>query len=260
MPPPRKAWGKRGLTAFTLAEVLVTLGIIGVVAAMTMPNLIAKHQEKETVTRLKKAYTIMQQLYITAVNEYGTPDNWELGNSTLQGNTNLYNIMFKDKGQYAKVCFATPGCVYQKGKSNYKTLNGSSINSNFDNQGGNIFINIVFTDGITIFFRTFSNDCSANIGTNNYANECARIYVDVNGKKGPNIQGKDFFQFTLAKKGVFPLGAPDSYRLHSFEKTCLNSSNNDYNYGCAAWVLANENLDYLHCNDLSWNGKTKCKQ
>lgn len=61
--------------AFTLAEVLVTLGIIGVVAAMTMPNLIAKHQEKETVTRLKKAYTIMQQLYITAVNEYGTPDN-----------------------------------------------------------------------------------------------------------------------------------------------------------------------------------------
>ena len=43
--------------AFTLAEVLITLGIIGVLAAMTMPALIQNHREKVTVTKLKKFYS-----------------------------------------------------------------------------------------------------------------------------------------------------------------------------------------------------------
>ena len=47
--------------AFTLAEVLITLGIIGIVAAMTMPVLIANHRQKELEAGLKKAYSIAQQ-------------------------------------------------------------------------------------------------------------------------------------------------------------------------------------------------------
>ncbi len=62
--------------AFTLAEVLITLGIIGVVAAMTMPTLLAKYQEKVTVTRHKKAYSIISQAYLRAQEDYGTVDNW----------------------------------------------------------------------------------------------------------------------------------------------------------------------------------------
>ena len=44
--------GNNRKVAFTLAEVLITLGIIGVVAAMTMPSLIQNYQEKATVTKL----------------------------------------------------------------------------------------------------------------------------------------------------------------------------------------------------------------
>lgn len=40
--------------AFTLAEILVTLGILGIVMAMTMPSVIAEYQKKSTVTALKK--------------------------------------------------------------------------------------------------------------------------------------------------------------------------------------------------------------
>ena len=47
--------------AFTLAEVLITLGIIGIVAAMTLPTLIGKYQKKQTVTQLKKSYTEISQ-------------------------------------------------------------------------------------------------------------------------------------------------------------------------------------------------------
>ena len=47
--------------AFTLAEVLITLGIIGVVAALTLPSVIERHQKLETVTKLKKAYSTLSQ-------------------------------------------------------------------------------------------------------------------------------------------------------------------------------------------------------
>lgn len=49
------------LRAFTMAEVLITLGIIGIVAAMTLPSLIGNYQKKQTAIQLKKFYSIMQQ-------------------------------------------------------------------------------------------------------------------------------------------------------------------------------------------------------
>ena len=49
--------------AFTLAEVLITLGVIGVVAAMTMPTLIQNYQKHETISRLKHFSSVLQQAY-----------------------------------------------------------------------------------------------------------------------------------------------------------------------------------------------------
>ncbi|MDR1327709.1 MAG: prepilin-type N-terminal cleavage/methylation domain-containing protein, partial [Heliobacteriaceae bacterium] len=62
--------------AFTLSEVLITLGIIGVVAALTMPSLITKYEKQVTVTRLKKFYSIhMQTLKMTeAIEEGAAPE------------------------------------------------------------------------------------------------------------------------------------------------------------------------------------------
>ena len=48
---------------FTLAEVLITLGIIGVVAAMTIPNLIATHKAKRFRTQFLKSYSTIQQVF-----------------------------------------------------------------------------------------------------------------------------------------------------------------------------------------------------
>ena len=47
--------------AFTLSEVLITLGIIGMVAALTMPAVIANYQKQETVSRLQKVYSVLSQ-------------------------------------------------------------------------------------------------------------------------------------------------------------------------------------------------------
>jgi hypothetical protein len=75
--------------------------------------------------------------------------------------------------------------------------------------------------------------------------------VDTNGKQPPNILGKDLFRFYVTKNTIVPEGTTDE-TLYKFDN-CLGGD-----FGCTAWVLMNENMDYLHCNDLSWNGKTKC--
>ena len=80
--------------------------------------------------------------------------------------------------------------------------------------------------------------------------------------RAENAWGKDWFRFYITKYGVLPKGTPDSTSF-TFSKYCINASQATYGgkFGeaCTAWVLYNENMDYLHCDDLSWEGKTKCK-
>ena len=64
--------------AFTLAEVLITLGIIGVVAALTMPTVIQNYKKKQAVTQLKATYSILAQAFEHAQADYGDMSNWGL--------------------------------------------------------------------------------------------------------------------------------------------------------------------------------------
>lgn len=66
-------------SGFTLAEVLITLVIIGVIAAITVPTLITKYQKEQTVTRLKKAYSALSQTTARAIADNGPIATWEVG-------------------------------------------------------------------------------------------------------------------------------------------------------------------------------------
>lgn len=87
---------------FTLAEVLITLGIIGVVAALTIPTLIANHQKNIVVTRLKKFYTNINQSIKLSELDNGNCTSWTYPQSgeTVEGAANFYNIYLK---KYLKV-------------------------------------------------------------------------------------------------------------------------------------------------------------
>uniref|UniRef100_UPI004029BEED type II secretion system protein n=1 Tax=Candidatus Scatousia sp. TaxID=3085663 RepID=UPI004029BEED len=63
--------------AFTLAEVLITLGIIGIVAAMTLPTVVNKYQERVTVTKVKKFYSLINQALLFAIKDNGYVDEWD---------------------------------------------------------------------------------------------------------------------------------------------------------------------------------------
>ncbi len=75
---------REGKSAFTLAEVLITLGIIGIVAALTIPALIDNHNKQVVVARIQKFYSSMNQAIARAEVDYGARDMWFEDNSDYE--------------------------------------------------------------------------------------------------------------------------------------------------------------------------------
>ncbi len=86
--------------AFTLAEVLITLGIIGIVAAMTMPALITKHQKKVVATRVKQFASVWQQAYRQVEYEQGTGLFW--GTLVPKDPESTFNFYNETYGKYLR--------------------------------------------------------------------------------------------------------------------------------------------------------------
>lgn len=68
-------------TGFTLAEVLITLGIIGIIAAMTLPGVITNWQKKVTISKMKKFYSVMNQVLERSQADNGDFKDWNYANS-----------------------------------------------------------------------------------------------------------------------------------------------------------------------------------
>lgn len=238
--------------AFTLAEVLIVLGIIGVIAEMTIPTLISGVQNQTTVTSLKKAYSIMSQAYTMAVQENGRPDTWGLTADFAGSVALLKNIA--PQLRTSKICEGTPGC-FPTGY--YKYPSGAN---NLEIDPSTAYGKLSLNDGTLLLFESFGTNCDLKKGnTNALQHVCGGIYVDINGFKKPNQYGVDWFNFLVTTDGIVPSGGPDQTIGSSFENSCQNKATAG-GFACTAWVIYNENLDYMKpdCTDLSWNGKLKC--
>ncbi len=117
----------------------------------------------------------------------------------------------------------------------------------------------MLNDGTLFWIYVFSSDCSLSRSTvdKKLQNVCAEFNVDINGFKRPNTFGKDMFSFYLTKSAVVPKGT--RYDDINFADNCIENNKGNSGGGCAGWVLLNENMDYLHCDGLSWDGKHSCK-
>ena len=240
--------------AFTLAEVLITLGIIGVVAAMTLPTLIANYQEKVTVTKLKKAYSVLNSAYKMAVVQHGTIDQWGL-TTTSTGSTNDEGQLILDpSGMQKAIDIMTPylGVKPQDnsflGDYTVYTMQGTVLTS-----GG------TGVDDVKSFFQ-LKDGTIINFGWTNSDNMDIAVWFP--NKRNQFTTGKDIFYFTMVKNGVYPYGIENKNisAAYPFPDECSISSTLRTNgRGCAAWVIYNENMDYLKCDGLSWDGKHKCK-
>lgn len=214
---------------FTLAEVLITLVIIGIIAAMTIPTLMKNTQNQELVTGLKKANSTLSQAIVNmARNNDASPGDY----------TFLNNVDFTDEfakvTNTLKICNNTAQCFGSSlnGGGVYKLLNKSAF-SVVDAKS------VITADGQVLSYMSQSLNRSELPGmgfsSEDADNSIGRIIIDVNGQKGPNVLGRDVYYFIVVNgKGIVPGGS---------------ASQNDCNktgrgYTCAGKILKENAMNY----------------
>lgn len=224
-------------TAFTLAEVLITLGIIGIVAAMTLPNLIGNYQKKQTATQLKKVYSLIQQAVRHAEADYENIEYWNFDLTADQFKDTYIKPYFKVVKEYKSGEFPGGKTIYcRDGKSNCTGYSGFSHNPK-----------LILADGTLLSVESLKPQKMVN------------IVVDLNGFKKPNRYGRDVFFFTIQpKSGVSPYGVNfihNDETKYSYDREFLLNGNNQRscrNDGifCAGVIMMD---DWEIKDDYPWN-------
>lgn len=219
------------LVAFTLAEVLIVLGIIGVVAEMTIPDLIQNSQKQVYVTSLKKAYTNVNQVLTLISVDKGCPDDLQC--------TGLFAASTTDQSlgdELVKYFKVIKNCGIETKKGCFPV----STNLNYDGSSADSLqidswesYKFVTADGMSFDITNDKDNCEKNwsiSGTGNASQVCGTVYIDINGLKGPNYYGKDTFLFYITNgRGalLYPSGGSDEnsgiYANHGWN---ANNANN----------------------------------
>ena len=186
-------WNNSRKIAFTLAEVLITLGIIGVVAAMTMPSLIQHHREKAMVTSLEKFVSTISQ----AVDLYKADNECVDSISTC--------VSYISKGDENCENFAPIAAkmnviasVKNANKSTADWLPDKAYNYYGEEQEG-IYGGVSKRNiGACAYLLNDGTTFAVDINPTNFD-----IMVDVNGKKLPNRVGQDIFPLLIGADANF---------------------------------------------------------
>ncbi|OGH98741.1 MAG: hypothetical protein A2104_00195 [Candidatus Melainabacteria bacterium GWF2_32_7] len=217
---------KNRIKAFTLAEVLVTLMVIGVVAALTIPSLIQSYQDNSNRVAFKKIYSSINQATLMIMSDNGGT----MKGLTIDGHN--FAKLYEDQFRIIKSCPAAslPGNCWHNANDWYY-LNGNAV-------GESNAVGFITTNGSFFYIQrlTPTPDC----GNAAYVYPaCALITVDVNGWKIPNTVGKDIFKVYVTENGIKPFGLPNT---HEMLEMCVVGSTlaNNLGLGCSYKILNNE--------------------
>ena len=230
--------------AFTLAETLIVMGIIGVVAALTIPNLNSSTADKEKVAKVKKIYSNINDAFGRAEAVYGPFDEWFQTDTTATAQVTRFGERISEFMKVSKNCGVTTdqGCFSNK-KTIQKKSGGYSGIAVKDSSAD--YYKLILADGSSlIFFAPTSG--------------VAGIYVNIDGpNKGTPILGKNVFLFNISEeKGVY---YQDFSSMLAF---CFDMGQ------CSFWVIQNDNMDYLKADSsgkcpngkvLNMTTNTSCK-
>ena len=245
-------------SAFTLAEVLITLGVIGVVAAMTLPTLIHNYQVKQWETGLKRSYNILTNGFKKVMSDAGCMD-LECTGIFVPNETNTQNTespefneqmesVAKKVFNVKKVCKlgTTDAECPREYTINYLKGSGTTVlkaEKTFSMQ---------LADGTVVYIENWG--C---IGNNTRKN-CAYLLLDLNGYKKPNTYGKDAFELGFLKSDGSIIPNTSFYDQNNYwrknPRFCGNADvklkddmqNIINGYGCLARIMENNwEMDYL---------------
>ena len=236
--------------AFTLAEVLITLAVIGIVAALTLPGLIQNHNEK--------AWSTAQDLWEKKLTETVRRMNID-GVMTGHESTEDFMNTFKNYMKVIKTCDNTdinkcysPKIVQTGSESEPEEIQTSELTTaeNLGNDWGTNTMSFVIADGTTAIFAYNPNCAYADpIEDTGSQVSCLAYMVDVNGKKGPNRVTQDIAlvgQIALSNCDN-PIG--DMCWSTDFAPTAINT--------CSDTTWDDHGTDNSYCSTNYWAGAKK---
>ena len=204
--------------ALTIGELLVTMSIIGVIAALVLPSFMKDYHKKIYTSKLKKTYEILEN----AINQACTDNNVSYLAQTQYSKTGkanqqeFLNKYFKKASANATFPFAATYKVINTGASG-----GSGIESD------SAYAKLASGEAIAL-------SCSPYTYNGTTKQECI-ISVDINSTDGPNIGGRDFFRFRIDTTN-------NKIMSHNTSSDC---GNDQYGHGCFTKILENNwTMDY----------------
>ena len=230
--------------AFTLAEVLITLMIIGVISAMTIPALKKHTTQEEYISRVKKAYSTIAQATKLIETQHGEIKRWgkltgsvgedenseenEENESAPNGVTKAFEY-YRERLNIVKSCTnGTAGCWTQT-----KTLSGSS----YGNANNAKKSSIAFQTADGMYWNIFGQTDTNEYGVDKATTDSLIVFTDTNGEKKPNTLGLDVFVFVVnPDRGVLPAGSDNN------STNCQNSDSSGID--CAAKLIKTGKIDY----------------
>jgi prepilin-type N-terminal cleavage/methylation domain-containing protein len=227
----------RKVCAFTLSEVLIAIALIGVIAAIMVPQVVVTYKQQETVELLKKAYSELSQAVRLSEMENGPISTWN------------FKLSSKDFSEQ----YLRPFVKINKSKAKYTTyryLNGSIATSAiFKVAAKNGDATDVFTTvgGATYFIDAwYEEDMEHNIFARG-------IGVDINGTgRKPNVIGRDFFYLMIDSEagGVTTAFRNVKTRREILSNYCSKTQTHiDSSMGCAKLIQMD---GYNISSDYPW--------
>ena len=242
---------------YTIAETLITMTIIGVVASLIMPTFIAKYRKNVYASRLSSAVANFDNAMTTLIMKEGVDNLFDTVAWQSIKQTNGSYLLKNDSSDDNILAFMNGvGKImqidnYTTDEASYKTLAAP----NGDATALSEPVRFQLRNGTEYLIQISDLDKSKALkeidilsSGGNLDNVAAVVYIDVNGQSSPNIIGRDLFKYELGVDGrLYPYGGKDWAIYHketynSPETKCKTNKDGDY---CAAYLMDNNyKMDY----------------
>lgn len=188
---------------FTLAEVLITLGIIGVVAAMTIPSLSQNITKKKFSSLLKQDYAILSQVVLQVTDAGGLASMTK--NNDMNEMKNAFNTFFLPYLKTISVCYDEAGC-WSDTITTY--LNGGNVKYFRNGRPGEKVVCFTLSNGTFVCLDDYPDkELWSEFGIKDTTPFELAVFLDLNGKSKPNVMGRDVFTFIILSDGtLIPAG------------------------------------------------------
>lgn len=214
---------------------LITLGIIGIVAAMTLPTLVQQNQKKVVATRLKQTYSQLYQAINMAQADFGDMKNWDVNDNYQSSNDPDNPNLGKDMAAKFVETYLKPYLKYT-GIPGLRRLKDLGYLSYYSKDG-----RLYRSNSESLYLIELSNGVTLMFGYNGNAEVYSLpiVFVDINGKTKPNILGRDFFMFSFDSVNSMKI-VPSGYGLtrEALKRFCGLHDGKTYDYlYCTALIM-----------------------